>query len=42
MSLVSRDKQLRPSENAVELESAEAFLETMDEIDLAPYPPKAA
>jgi hypothetical protein len=27
---------------AAELESAEAFLNTMDEIDLLPYPPKAA
>ena len=27
---------------AAELESAEAFLNTMDEIDLQPYPPKAA
>jgi len=27
---------------AAELESAEAFFETMDEIDLTPYPPKAA
>jgi len=27
---------------AAELESAEAFLGTMDEIDLTPYPPKVA
>jgi hypothetical protein len=27
---------------AAEIESAEAFLNTMDEIDLQPYPPKAA
>jgi hypothetical protein len=27
---------------AAELESAEAFLTTMDEIDLQPYPPRAA
>ena len=27
---------------AAEIESAEAFLNTMDEIDLLPYPPKAA